>query len=359
MSKHLSRWLAVIGLAGGALVACGNDDSASPTTTQAPATTAAPGTTAAPTTAPEPTEEPKKIAFLSAGDANDGGFYQSQVTPAREFAEARGWEFVLVDRVRPANAAAEMRNLARQNPDVVIAGGGTEHIDALVEVAPEYPDIAWLRLGGATPPTEHYASATQDYAEIHYLAGVGAALFLERSGGETIGFVAGPELPFTVVAHKGLAAGLKSRLDAGQVLVTHTGDFNDAGLAVEAARAQISAGADLMYGFLGGAIGAFIGEANSAGVPLAIQPEDRCGGGGFAMSVIFSQGRFAVGLLTAYAEGRLEMGTETIFRIGKDPEQVNVVLCDASAEEQAILDEITAGIASGAIDPQAAIASLG
>lgn len=367
MRSTTLRWLATAAVTSLILAACGGDDSESDSEST-PATAVA-------TTAPsDDSEEPAgddetdetsapagdvTVGFVSAGDSNDGGFYQSQMEPARAFAEERGWEFVLVDRVRPANAAAEMRNLARQNPDVIVAAGGTEHIDAVQEVSAEFSDITWLHLGGSDAPTEFYSNATQDYAEIHYLAGVGMALLLERDGGDTVGFVGGPELDITVTSHRGILAGLRSINPDGEVLVTHTGDFNDAGLAIEATRAQINQGAEIMYGFLGGAAGALIGEAIESEVMVAVQPENRCASGDFAMSVVFSQGQFAVGLLTAYEDRTLVPGEQTVFRIGVNPTQVNVILCDATDDEQAVLDDVAEQIASGAIDPRAEIEALG
>jgi basic membrane protein A len=357
-----------------AAAACGDDDDddgASEATTTASGTEAGSTTTAGGTAttaaggggtsdAADVNGDGKVVVgFVSAGDTNDGGFYEAQVTPSREFAEAQGWEFILVDLVRPNDAVAEMQNLARQDVDIIVSGGGSELVDATQQVSEEESEIAWILLGGSEQPTEFYANATQDYNEVHYLAGVAMALVLERTGGDTIGFIAGPELDFTQTAAKALEVGLHTRMADGEVLVTHTGDFNDAALGIEAATAQISQGADIIYPFLGGAARPVIDEALAADVLVAVQPENRCEGGDAAVSVVFSQGQYGLGLLEAFAAGEFEEGVQRVFHIGADPEQVNAIICDATPEEQEVLDQVAADIASGEIDPRAEVQAAG
>ena len=297
-------------------------------------------------------DETKVVGFISPGDTNDGGFYQSHLRSVEAFVQEAGWELIAVDRVAPADAVPEMNNLVAQGVDVVASAGGTEFVEAIREASEENPDVDWLLVGGSDAPTENYANATQNYAEIHYLAGVAAALWFERTGNDAvIGFVTGPEFDFTQLVPRALEAGLTTRIPDGEVLSTYTGDFNDAGLAVEATRGQLGAGATLMYPFLGGATGGVITEATEAGVALMIQPENSCDRGA-AISVLFSQGTMLRSMLEEYAAGDLEEGQQRIFRVGQDPDVVGAIICDATAEEQEILDDLAASIADGDVIPE-------
>jgi basic membrane protein A len=294
-----------------------------------------------------------RIGHVVAGDRADGGFYQGQVDAVQSIADSNGWEDVVVDKVNPGAALETFENLARQSPDLIIAGG-TELADGMVpaSTSEEFADIVWVLVAGFPPDGPSYATVAAAENQAHYVGGVAMALLLERSGGTTACVVGGPELPFVQNMAKALEAGLKAQNPDAELLVTLTGDFEDANLASEAIAAQLEQGCEVVYPYLGGALGAVVDAGNEAGIDVVATSFDRCDdtSSEFAMGILYNPSLYLDEVVQAFGEGGIVEGEQfALYGVGDDV-GVGAVICDASGDEQAVLDETVAGIADGSID---------
>src|SRR4051812_31214261 len=88
------------------------------------------------------------IGILSPGDTHDNGYYQSFVDEAQRFADAHGGSVTTIDKVPPASAAQDARNLCRRKPDMVAIAAST--LKDAIPVASEAvcKDTVWYVAGG-------------------------------------------------------------------------------------------------------------------------------------------------------------------------------------------------------------------
>jgi basic membrane protein A len=335
--------------------ACGNDDSSS-SPTAAPATTAGGATTVAPATTAGGGETPAGskglIGYVVAGDRNDGGFYQGQVDAVTVAAQELGYDLIVVDKVNPGAAREAFENLARQSP-VLIIGGGSELTEGFAPVseAPEFADITFVMVSGGPPRVPTYATVGADENEAHYMGGVAMGLLLQRGGGDTACIVAGPELPFVKNMDASMRAGMASVDPSFKMLVTYTGDFEDAALAQEAVTAQINQGCKVVYPYLGGALVAVLRAGGEAGIGLTATSIDLCDvpSMGMAMSIMYNPALFLGAMIQSFERGEVEEGKQfALYGVG-DGLGVGARICDATPAEEAVLEEARAGLASGTI----------
>ena len=293
------------------------------------------------------------IGIASPGDTNDGGYYQSFVQGAQAFADEAGWDLIVADFINPAESESAMADLARQGIDF-LAVGATELQDGLDAIActEEFGSIAMYISATLAIESECYGQSSDDYFQIYWATGVAMAQLLERTGGAKAGFIGGPELAFSTNAHRSLEAGLKSVIPDAELVVTHTGDFNDAALGIEAARAMLDQDVGVIHTFLGGAMfptGGFV--ASGGGMALSASTNTCFPGSPFVGSALFPPGEYLVANLRDFANGEYREGVIREFVVGIDPE-VGVVMCDATPEEQAAIDEVVAMIGSGELVPE-------
>jgi basic membrane protein A len=379
-----NRWSRARGalLVATALVAsgCGNDDDddeATATTRAAPVATTATsepaGTSAAPVATPAASEpgttaaptEGFTIGYVVAGDRNDGGFYQGQVEAVQAATDQLGLDLIVVDKVNPGSAQEAFENLARQGPDLIIAGG-SELTDGFIPVSqsPEFADdITFLLVAGFPPDAGSYSTVGANENEAHFMGGVAAALLLERTSGNRACVVAGPDLPFVRNMEDNMTAGLAHQAPDKEMSVTFTGDFEDAALATEALQAQINQGCEVFYPYLGGALPAAVDAANRAGIMVSATSVDLCATGGFAMGILYNPALFLPTVIEAFSNGEIVEGEQfALYGVGdaetlglSDPNQgVGAVICDVTPEEQQVLDEVRAEIVGGEIEVGAA-----
>lgn len=399
-TRRFSRFIVLVIAVALVAAACGGDDDSGTTPAPAPAPEPAPAPPepapappepapapapaaeeAEPPAAPEPAEEPMddaaeepmddeatddmggtlvagqpdingdgevRIGIASPGDTNDGGFYQSFVDGARSVADEFGWTVIVSDFINPVDAETALADLARQNLDF-LAVGATELQDGIdaISCEEEFEHIAFYLNGTLTDAHPCYGQSSDDYFEIHWLLGVAVAQLLERSGATTAGFIGGPELAFVVVAAKSMEAGMKSIDPDFELVVTYTGDFNDAALGIEAARAMIDQDIGVIHTFLGGAMfptGGFIAE--SGGAAISASANTCFPGSPFAGASLFPPGAYLAANLRDFNEGNFREGVIRPFKVGIDPE-VGAILCDPTPEEQATIDEVVALMGSG------------
>ncbi|HFC12444.1 MAG TPA: BMP family ABC transporter substrate-binding protein, partial [Anaerolineae bacterium] len=165
-----------------------------------------------------------------------------------------------------SDAATALRDYASEGFDVVIAHG-TQYGTSLFEIAPDFPETAFLygtsRDTGEAEGLTNVSAYDAQADEGGYVNGVIAAN-LSESG--VIGIVAPIEAGDAKLYIDGFVAGVESVDADAEVLIVYTGSFGDIALAAETANTHIAAGADVLTGSAQQVVGA-IGVAKEQGIP--------------------------------------------------------------------------------------------
>jgi basic membrane protein A and related proteins len=293
------------------------------------------------------------IGILSPGDTNDHGYYESFIDAAKKYATENGWTLTIVDKINPADAVNQARNMCRQHVDMV-AVAASELKDAIpVASEPGCKNTVWYVAGGqGVTQTNYFVQSQDDATESGYSSGVAAGLLMKQAGSKKAGFVTGPQADFTVTFAKAFKAGIQSIVPDGQLLVTYTGDFNDSAKGVEGAKAQIAQGVGIIYPYLGGSTFAVAAEAQKSNIPVLTPGTDNCAvpSPKFAVSVIFSPGDYFAAALGPFKDGTLKVGTARIWHMGKDPVP-HTKICNPTGDQQTQVDNVEKQIGSGTIKP--------
>jgi basic membrane protein A and related proteins len=160
----------------------------------------------------------------------------------------------------PANWEPDLRQLAADNWDIIIAGTW-QLAEYVQELAVEYPDKYFITYDTSVD----YSSGDQGnvYSILYsqnegsFLAGALAGLLtssdlpLARSDQKTIGVVGGMDIPVINDFIVGYEQGAKTVDPDVRVLVSYVGNFNDPARGKELALAQIDQGADVVFGVAG------------------------------------------------------------------------------------------------------------
>jgi basic membrane protein A and related proteins len=362
------------------VAACGDDDDdAAPaddgTTTAASAgeattTAAAPvDTTAAPDTTASTgggeavnldTNGDGKVVFgiAAAGPADDGAYYEAVVSAAQELSAENGFEEpIVVDKIEAADAATLIGDLAQQGVDVIIVGAG-EIAEPLPDLVKEYPDIFWYCNCGAGAELGdgegQISLSLDDGGEIGYAAGYATGLKLQETGGDSVYMIGCCELGFEKQAQLAFELGLTA-VDPGFTLTyVPSGDFDfdfdNTANATAALEAAIAEGADAVYPYLGGAHRPVVEAAEEAGlITMSAGSSTVCGPDeelDYDIAVRFDGGDYVRAVMAEIIAGTLKEGDSKTFHVGVDPEP-GAEICDATAEQQAAMDDIYERIAAG------------
>ncbi|HEU5088857.1 MAG TPA: BMP family ABC transporter substrate-binding protein, partial [Roseiflexaceae bacterium] len=282
MRKSLLALLLTIGM----LAACGQPQTASPTTApEAPTTaaaTTAPEPTAAATTAPEPTAAATAEATAEAtaapttgtgsgetfrvglvtdvGKVNDGTFNQYAYEGLKRAESELGVETAFIETQAQTDYLKNIDQFASQGFDMIVTVGFLMG-DATKEAAAKYPDIEFAIVDNAyDPPLPNVEALVFAEDEAGYLAGVLAAS-VTKSG--TVAAVGGVEIPPVQKFLLGYENGAKSVNPDIQVKRVYIDSFTDRARGAEAARSFIAEGADVIFGAGG--------QTGSGGIQAAAQ----------------------------------------------------------------------------------------
>lgn len=344
------------------VAACGDDDD---DTSDPPATTAPPATTeAAPTTTMPPLDcssldangdNEVRIGVATAGPRDDGAYYQALVDFVEEFSAADECfgDPIVVDNIDASEAATELSNLAQQDVDIIAVGAG-EIAEPLADLTVQYSDIFWYcNCGAGYQPLDTLAQSQDDASEILYTAGYATGLLLQESGGDSSAFLGCCDLGFEKEAYLAFEMGLQAVNPGFTMEYTPTGnfpfDFDNISGATEAFEAAVQNGVDAVNPYLGGAHRPLVQIANendiivmSAGASDACEDDEL----DYDIAVRFDAGDYLETIFSEIQSGDFAEGTVRVFKVGVDP-QPGAVICDATSEQQAAMDEVYAQIANG------------
>ncbi len=183
------------------VAACGNDDDGgtaapepAPAPTDAPTQAPAPEPTEAPTVAPTPDPEPAEapsVALVANQKAGDLGPIDDLVRGLEMVEADFGAETTFIEATDPSTFETTLRNLANQGTDI-IAVTFPPMQDAVVAVAPDFPDTRFIHVFGFEGGVDNLVSIGFDYYKGTYLAGILAGA-LNTTG--KVGFVGGVSIP--------------------------------------------------------------------------------------------------------------------------------------------------------------------
>lgn len=250
-----------------ALVASACAASATPTPAPASVAPSAPAATSAAPATPAPSAATTlKVAVIMPSATTDLAFSQSMFSALKTLQAAAGGEanFVIKyseNMFNVPDAAAAIRDYASQGFNLVIAHG-SQYGSSVQEVAPDFPNVsfAWgtdVNTFGL-PNVFAYTAAAQEGG---YVNGVLAAML---SKSKKIGVTGPVEVGDAKTYIDGFTQGVTSVDPSIQVAKTWTGSFSDVAKMTEAAKAEITNGADVLTGSSQSVVGS-IGAAKDAG----------------------------------------------------------------------------------------------
>lgn len=294
-----------------------------------------------------------QFGIATPGPRDDGAYYQAAVDGVIQVSEANGFEEpIIVDNVDTAQAETELRNLARQDVDVIVVGAG-ELSDPLAALTEEFADIFWYcNCGAGTPDIPGLAQTGDDSSQISYSAGFATGLLLQETESNSVAFLGCCDLDFEKEAFLAYQAGLSAVDEAFEAIYIPTGDFNDVAGATEAFNQAVAEGIGAVYPFLGGSHEAIVGLANendlitmSAGASDACERDDLT----YDIAVQFDAGDYLEVALAAILDGTLTEGGRLVITVG-EYDKVGAKFCDATPEQEAALQEVRDQIAAGELD---------
>ncbi|MXV98498.1 MAG: BMP family ABC transporter substrate-binding protein [Acidimicrobiaceae bacterium] len=250
------RILSAILVAGALLAAaCGADDDGD-TAAPEPAPTEAPSTEAAdpePVEEPEPTDEPApaeepepaetpSVALVANQKAGDLGPIDDLVRGLEMVEADFGADITFIEATDPSTFETTLRNLANQGTDI-IAVTFPPMQDAVVAVAPDFPDTRWIHIFGFEGGVDNLVSIGFDYYKGTYLAGILAGA-LNTTG--KVGFVGGVSIPPLNADYNAFVAAAQSKNAAITGEAAFADSFEDPAKGRELGAALYDGGVDII-----------------------------------------------------------------------------------------------------------------
>lgn len=182
-----------------------------------------------------------KVAMLTSGPVNDGGWNAAAYQGLLDIGEKLGFETAYTENVAVADIEAGYIDYASQGYDLII-GHGFEFGDPAVRVGERYPDTKFVAIE-SNAYSDNVASYRMACKEAGYLMGVLAA---EMSTTGKLGIIGGVEQPSIVQVLEAYKLGAKSVNPDIVVYDVYVGTFTDVGKGKEATMAMIDKGADVL-----------------------------------------------------------------------------------------------------------------
>jgi basic membrane protein A and related proteins len=183
-----------------------------------------------------------KVALLTPGPVSDAGWNAAAFDGLQLIKDKLGAQTALDQTTSPADFEDAFRDFASRGFTLIFAHG-FEYTDTALKVAKLFPNTIFVVTSGSGS-SANAASVTFKIEEAAYVEGVLAG-GITRTG--VVGAIGGIELPSIKLTFEGFRRGFTSVKPGGRVLMSFTGSFDDVGAAKEAALAQVSQGADLLF----------------------------------------------------------------------------------------------------------------
>ena len=182
------------------------------------------------------------MALLTPGPISDQSWNGGAYEGLKAVRDSLGAEISHIQTKTPAEFEENFRQYGAQGYNIVV-GHGFEFQDAAVRVAPSFPKTIYIVTSGrVTAP--NLAGVSFAFEEASYQAGMLAGAMTKTN---TLGLIAGTELPPVKTSFAAFEAGAKSLNPRVKVLVSYIGNWDDVSAGKEQALAQIARGADILF----------------------------------------------------------------------------------------------------------------
>jgi basic membrane lipoprotein Med (substrate-binding protein (PBP1-ABC) superfamily) len=183
-----------------------------------------------------------RVALLTPGPVSDAGWNAAAYDGLELIRRQLGAQTALVQTTSPADFDDAFRDFAARGFTLIFAHG-FEYTDAALSAGRQFPHSFFVVTSGSAA-SSNVASLSFKIEQGAYVLGVLAG-GMSTSG--VVGTVGGIELPSIKLTFAGFQRGFVSVRPNGRVLTSFIGSFDDVGAAKEAALAEISQGADVLF----------------------------------------------------------------------------------------------------------------
>ena len=153
----------------------------------------------------------------------------------------QGYDYIQAESA--SDYVMNLQTLANNKFDTVVAMG-FKLTEALIEVAPQYPETNFAIVDVAMPKMDNVASLVFKDNESAFLAGVAAA---ESTLSNKVGFIGGQESDAIDKFEAGFVQGVKTVKPEVEVKVEYVGSFADSAKGKAMAAAMYSSGIDVIF----------------------------------------------------------------------------------------------------------------
>jgi basic membrane protein A and related proteins len=185
---------------------------------------------------------PFQVALLTPGPVSDAGWNAAAYDGLQLIRQQLGAQTALVQTTSPADFDDAFRDFAARGFKLIFAHG-FEYTDAALSAGRQFPHSYFVITSGSAS-SANVASVSFKIEQAAYVLGVLAGGMSTTGVAGTIG---GIELPAIKLTFEGFKRGFMSVRPKGRVLTSFIGSFDDVGAAKEAALAEISQGADMLF----------------------------------------------------------------------------------------------------------------
>ena len=282
--------------------------------------------------------DPFKVGILIPGSKSDKGWMESSYDGLMAAEKKYGdkIQVQMIENINYADMDQALTNLAGKNELVIGVGGQTQA--SVYKIAKRFPKVHFSIVGGNEGDSApNVAGYDVKQAEIAYVAGAAAAMLSKTAA---ISYVGGLEIPSIVNAGKEFGNGAKSINPNIKYTENYTGDFDDVAKAKEATLAAIAQGADIHYHILNLGLRGLEQAAKEKGTHIIGSYTDRCGTDPLYVAYSITGTGFQVQYAIDEAvKGSWQAGYKE-FGLKMGPEASSMVICGATPEQKAKLDQI-------------------
>lgn len=249
------------------------------------------------------------VGMALAAPINDQGFAQAHYQGLMSAKQQFGISTSVVPNALSEDQRVNALTALAQKNQLVIAVGG-EFAAAAPQVAPQFPNVTFIVINGPSEPAiKNYHTYVYREGVPAYIAGV---VLAKLSKNHHAGFVGGELIPTAAQARDAFTAGVRSVDPSAKVDVTIVGTFQDPQKTQAATAADISGGADVLYGYEAGTGWPGIPQAVQASgkqVYVASNIVDKCSAGSFMVgNSLLNGGETIIAIVDGFVHHNLPAG---------------------------------------------------
>ena len=214
---------------------------------------------------------PLKIAVVFPGIVTDQSWNQSGFEGLKLIEKQFGAQTAYVEKVAQPDQLAAFSDFARRGFDVIIGHGG-EFSEAGMQAAARFPNTKFVIASGKVTYRPNLATIRVDFYQIPYLAGVVAGMMTKTN---KVAMIGAQQFESVTEQVAGFTDGAKYVNPKVEVLVSYTGNWDDAGKAKEAALVHIARGADVITHVLNQGVHGVIEAVKEKGIWVIGQAADQ------------------------------------------------------------------------------------